>query len=217
RQSASDAYLTPVLDRPNLHIVTDALVRRIVIDHKVATGVEYVSAGRVVTAKAKGEVILTAGAIGSPHLLLVSGVGPGDHLRDVGVDVVLDLPGVGANLHDHPMSTVVYSAAADLPVNPDNMLGQAIGLIETERATDGPDVQLLLIAAPYRSPSLAGPDTGYAIGFSAMTPSSRGRVRLAGPDATTGPLIDPNYLGTERDVDVMAAGLAIARRIGEAD
>ena len=217
RQSAADAYLSPVLDRPNLHIVTDALVRRILIDRKVATGIEYVSAGSVVTAKARSEVILTAGAIGSAHLLLVSGVGPADHLRDVGVDIVLDLPGVGANLHDHPMSTVVYSAKGDLPVNPDNMLGQAIGLIETEHATDGPDLQLLLIAAPYRSPSLPGPDTGYAIGFSAMTPSSRGRIRLAGPDVTTGPLIDPNYLGVERDVDVMAAGLAIARKIGEAD
>jgi choline dehydrogenase len=216
RQSASDAYLTPVLDRPNLHILTDAPVRRILIDQNVATGIEYADAGHSVLAKAKREVILTAGAIGSAHLLLVSGIGPGDHLRDVGVEVVLDLPGVGANLHDHPMSTVVYSAAGELPGNPANMLGQAIGLIETEHATDGPDLQILLIAAPYRTPSLPGPETGYAIGFSAITPTSRGRIRLAGPDPAVSPLIDPNYLGDERDVDVMAAGLRIARNIGSA-
>lgn len=217
RQSASDAYLTPALDRPNLHIVTDARVSRVVIVDKVATGVEYTCGEGSIAAAAKREVILTAGAIGSAHLLLLSGIGPSEHLREVGVDGVLDLPGVGANLHDHPMSTVVYSAAAELPGNPDNMLGQAIGLIETEHATDGPDLQLLLIAAPYRSPSLPGPVTGYAIGFSAITPLSRGEIRLASPDAAVAPLIDPNYLGADRDVDVMAAGLEIARKIGAAD
>lgn len=217
RQSASDAYLTPALDRANLHIVTDARVSRIVIVDRVATGVEYTCADGAGAAGATREVILTAGAIGSAHLLLLSGIGPSDHLREVGVDVVLDLPGVGANLHDHPMSTVVYSAAAELPGNPGNMLGQAIGLIETEHATDGPDLQLLLIAAPYRSPSLPGPDVGYAIGFSAITPMSRGGIRLASRDPAVAPLIDPNYLGVERDVDVMAAGLQIARKIGAAE
>jgi choline dehydrogenase len=217
RQSAADAYLTPAMDRPNLRIVTDAHVRRVIVDDGVATGIEFDCAGASIVARATREVILTAGAIGSAHLLLVSGIGPADHLRDVGVDVVVDLPGVGANLHDHPMSTVVYSAAGDLPGNPDNMLGQAIGLIETEHATDGPDLQLLLIAAPYRTPSLSGPETGYAIGFSAITPMSRGQVRLDSSDSTVSPLIDPNYLGVERDVDVMAAGLEIARKIGDAD
>ncbi|MET0897319.1 MAG: GMC family oxidoreductase N-terminal domain-containing protein [Mycobacterium sp.] len=217
RQSAADAYLRPVLDRANLHVVTDALVRRIIVADGVATGVEYAHTGVDLEARASREVILTAGAIGSAHLLLASGIGPAEHLTDVGVEVVLDLPGVGANLHDHPMSTVVYSAEVDLSTNADNIVGQAIGLVETEHATDGPDLQIVLINLPYASPALAGPASGFAIGFSAMTPRSRGQVRLTSPDITVGPLIDPNYLGVEHDVDVMAAGLAIARQIGEAE
>jgi choline dehydrogenase len=161
-------------------------------------------------------VILTAGAIGSAQLLLVSGIGPADHLREVGAEVVLDLPGVGTNLHDHAMSTVIYSAAAGPSDNPNNMLGQAIGLVETEHATDGPDLQLLLVNRPYSSPALVGPPSGFAIAFSAITPQSRGQLRLASRDITVGPLIDPNYLGCDRDVDVLAAGLAIARQIGQA-
>jgi choline dehydrogenase len=216
RQSAADAYLRPILGRTNLHIATDALARRVVVTNGVATGIEYRSFGTDLQATARREVILTAGAIGSAHLLLASGIGPADHLRDVGVDVVHDLPGVGANLHDHPMSTVAYSTTAEVSSNPDNMVAQAIGLIETEYATDGPDLQVVLINLPYCSPALAGPPSGFAIGFSAITPQSRGQLRLASPDITVGPLIDPNYLGADRDVDVMAAGLAVARQIGAA-
>lgn len=217
RQSAADAYLRPALHRTNLHVVTEAMVSRIVVVDRVATGIEFTTEGTDLVAKARREVILTAGAIGSAHLLLASGIGPADHLRDVGVDVVLDLPGVGANLHDHPMSTVAYSAGTNVAPNPDNMVGQSIGLVETEHATDGPDLQLLLINVPYASPELAGPSSGFAISFSAMTPRSRGWVRLASADVTVGPLIDPNYLGVDRDVDVMTAGLAIARQIGDAE
>jgi choline dehydrogenase len=217
RQSAADAYLAPVLGRMNLHILTDALVHRIVVDDGVATGVEYAHGGADLRATARREVILTAGAIGSAHLLLLSGIGPAGQLREVGVDVVLDLPGVGANLHDHPLSTVVYGTEGGPLGNPDNILGQAIGLIETEHATDGPDLQILLTNVPWCAPSLNTPKAGFSITFAAMTPQSRGRLWLASPDVTIGPLIDPNYLGVERDVEVMAAGLAIARQIGEAD
>ena len=216
RQSAADAYLRPVADRENLYIVTDAVVRRVIIDNGVATGIEYTTAGADWVASARQEVILTAGAIGSAQLLLVSGIGPADHLREVGAEVVLDLPGVGTNLHDHAMSTVVYSAAEGLSDNPNNMSGQAIGLVETEHATDGPDLQLLLVNRPYSSPALVGPPSGFTIAFSAITPQSRGQLRLASRDITVGPLIDPNYLGCDRDVDVLAAGLAIARQIGQA-
>ena len=147
--------------------------------------------------------------------LLASGIGPAQHLREVGVDVVLDLPGVGENLHDHPMSTVLYEAAAELPHNPHNPMGQAVGLIETVHADAGPNLQILVIAAPMRASTLPGPDNGYAVAFSAITPFSRGRVRLADASIAVGPLIDPNYLGDERDVAVMEAGLEIARKIGE--
>ncbi|MCZ4520498.1 GMC family oxidoreductase N-terminal domain-containing protein [Rhodococcus ruber] len=217
RQSASDAYLDQAtLDRPNLHVVTDAMVRRILVADGAATGIEYLRGGYTVRAKATREVILTAGAIGSAHLLLVSGIGPKEHLQDNGIDVVLDLPGVGENLHDHPMSTVLYESTAPLPHNQHNLMGQAIGLVETPGAVAGPNLQILAITAPMRAQTLPGPDNGYAIAFSAVTPFSRGSVRVADKSVSVSPLIDPNYLGDERDVAVMELGLEIARSIGNA-
>lgn len=216
RQSAADAYLDEAtLGRPNLQMVTDALVQRILVTDGVAVGIEYLRDGIATRVHAAREIVVTAGAIGSAQLLLASGIGPAQHLREVGVEVILDLPGVGENLHDHPMSTVLYEAAAPLPHNPHNPMGQAVGLIETVHADAGPNLQILVIAAPMRASTLPGPDNGYAIAFSAITPFSRGRVRLASASMAVGPLIDPNYLGDERDVAVMEAGLEIAKQIGE--
>ena len=219
RLSASDAYLRPVLHRANLHIATDTLVRRLTIHDGVCTGVEYGTGAAATIATANREVILTAGAIGSAKLLMLSGVGPADHLAELGIEVELDLPGVGANLHDHPMSTVVFAHAQPQHSDPHIINGQGVGLVSTEYASDGPDLQLLLIGQPYRSQTLPGPDRdgGFAIAFSAMLPHSRGTVRLASSDYTAGPLIDPNYLADERDRRVMLAGLRIAREIGAAE
>ncbi len=220
RQSAADAYLRPFADRPNLHVVTDSAARRLLIHDGVCTGVEY--GGGVVfatVATARREVILTAGAIGSAQLLMLSGVGPAEHLAEHGIDVELDLPGVGANLHDHPMSTLVFEHKAPLKGNPANIYGQGVGLVRSADDVGDPDLQILLISQPYRSQGLDGPapDGGYAIGFSAMLPHSRGTVRLADSDHRTTPLIDPCYLEDVRDQQVMIAGMAIARRIAAAD
>jgi choline dehydrogenase len=217
RQSSADAYLRPVIDRANLHVVTDTVVSRLAITDGVCTGVEFGAGAGQIAVTATREVVLTAGAIGSAQLLLLSGVGPADQLTELGIDVSVDLPGVGANLHDHPMSTVLYEAAHPLPTNPDNVWGQGIGLVETENSIDGPDLQILLICQPYRAQTLAGPDNGYAIGFSAMLPFSRGSVRLASADPAERAVIDPNYLSDPRDVQVMAEGLRVAREIGRAD
>jgi choline dehydrogenase len=219
RESAADVYLRPIAERSNLTIVTDAMVRRLLINDGICTGVEYASGLRWTVAIAAREVILTAGAIGSAQLLMLSGVGPADQLAELGIEVELDLPGVGANLHDHPMSTIVYEHARPLEGNPQNIWGQGVGLVHTRDDLDGPDLQVLLISQPYRSQSLPGPgpDGGYAIAFSAMLPVSRGSVRLASRDHSVAPLIDPNYLGDERDQKVMIDGLRIARAIGDAD
>jgi choline dehydrogenase len=218
RMSAADAYLRPIANRPNLDIVTDTVVRRLIISDGVCRGVEYEVGTTSVASTAIREVILTAGAIGSAQLLMLSGVGPADHLAEHGIDVEVDLPGVGANLHDHPMSTVVFEHAEALQGDPQNIWGQGVGLVHSAAATDGPDLQVLLISQPYRSQTLPGPDpdNGYAIGFSAMLPKSRGTIRLASRDSTVGPLIDPNYLGDSRDQRVMIDGLRIAQRIGNA-
>lgn len=216
RQSAADAYLgEATLSRPNLRVVTDTVAQRVVVTDGVATGIEYRHGEKTERVRAAREVILTAGAIGTAHLLLASGIGPAQHLHEVGVDVVVDLPGVGENLHDHPMSTVLYEATAEMPHNPHNPMGQAVGLVETIHADAGPNLQILVIAAPMRASTLPGTENGYAVAFSAITPFSRGRVRLADASIAVAPLVDPNYLGDERDVAVMETGLEIAREIGE--
>ncbi|MCZ2829091.1 GMC family oxidoreductase N-terminal domain-containing protein [Modestobacter sp. VKM Ac-2986] len=219
RMSAADAYLRPVAGRANLTIVTDVTVRRLTINDGMCTGVEYGTPTSSTAATALREVVLTAGAIGSAQLLMLSGVGPAEHLTELGIEVELDLPGVGANLHDHPLATIVFEHASPVPGNPENIYGQGVGLVHTRAGLDGPDLQILLISQPYRSPSLPGPgpDGGYAIAFSAMLPHSRGTVRLASRNHLVAPLIDPNYLGEVGDQQVMLAGLRIAREIGAAD
>jgi choline dehydrogenase len=215
RQSAADAYLIPVQDRPNLEIVTQARVRRLTFSGSRCTGVEYTEAGQPRSAACSGEVVLTAGAIGSPHVLLLSGIGPAGQLRQAGVDVVLDLPGVGENLLDHPMSGSVYRAAQPVPFIASNPPGEAVGLIHAQEGAEeeGPDTQIVFVSS---ARDLRLPDTGYTIAFAAMSPHSRGSVRLASADPDAPPLVDPNYLGDERDVRSMLAGLDAARAIGHA-
>jgi choline dehydrogenase len=219
RQSAADAYLRPFADRPNLHIITDSVARQLLIHDGVCSGVEFgegVVFGTV--ALARREVILTAGAIGTPQLLMLSGVGPAEHLAEHGVDVELDLPGVGTNLHDHPMSTLVFEHREPLQGDPSVIYGQGVGLVRSSDDVEHPDLQVLLISQPYRAQTLDGPapDGGYAIGFSAMLPHSRGTVRLADRDHRSAPLIDPKYLDDVRDQQVMVAGVRIAREIADA-
>ena len=111
RWSSADAYLHPAERRPNLTVRTGALTTRVLVEGGRATGVEYRAGGQVHTVRATREVVLSGGAINSPQLLMLSGIGPADHLREVGVDVVHDLPGVGGGLQDHPLVPMVYTCA----------------------------------------------------------------------------------------------------------
>ena len=215
RQSAADAYLRPVLSRPNLTVVTDARVRRLIIENGRCCGVEYAAGSQLLQADAVSEVVLTAGTIGSAQLLMTSGIGPASHLRDLGIDVVTDAPGVGQNLQDHPMSSVVFKASeAASPAVRGRDHNAFMALLRTDLAAVEPDIQLVFIDAPYFSPALNGPADAYAILPSLMTPLSRGSVRLADPDITVPPLIDPNYLGDQVDVDRLLSGLRMASEIG---
>ena len=148
RQSAADGYLRPVLDRPNLTVVTDARVRSLTVYGTRCTGVVYSLNGGLRSADATREVVLCAGAIGSPHLLQLSGIGPADALRRHGVDVVGDLPGVGDNLTDHPLGTVVYTPAKPMPTGSENH-GRVFAALRTDSALDAPDIQFLFIDAPF--------------------------------------------------------------------
>jgi choline dehydrogenase len=162
--------------------------------------------------------VLCAGTIGSAQLLMLSGVGPQSHLRDVGVEVVLDLPGVGANLHDHPLAGLLYRAAR--PGSPPrNNHGEVVGLIRSSPTAEvAPDLQVLFTDLALASLSGADvrPEDGYAMGVSVMQPHSRGTVRLSGPNPQDSPVIDPNYFGDDRDMQTMITGLRLAREIGAA-
>jgi choline dehydrogenase len=215
RQTVADAYLRPVLGRPNLTVATSALARRLLFSEGRCTDVEYTTDAGTVRAEAAGEVIVTAGAINTPQLLMVSGIGPAEQLREFGIDVVADRPGVGANLQEHPTSSTVFEAAGDaLPELTSGKWDMFTVRVRTDPAVAEPDLQIACLTVPYHSPAFEGPAAGYTVGVGMLTPESRGSVRLAGPDVETRPLVDPNYLGDQRDVERMLAGLRIARTIG---
>ena len=213
RQRAADAYLVPALRRPNLDLVTGAVMKRVLIENGRCTGIEYrQDTGQSVTVHA-GEVVLAAGGIGSPQLLMLSGLGPRAHLRKVGVNVVRDLPAVGSNLQDHPLTGVIYQSKRSVPAAKNNH-GEVMGVIHTTRQVAAPNLQILLVD----SAAVVGldvPDT-YLIGVCPVQPHSRGTVRLAGPDPELAPIVDPNYLSDDRDMQTMLDGFQIARAIGTA-
>ncbi|MFE8953504.1 GMC family oxidoreductase [Streptomyces althioticus] len=217
RQNAADAYLRPVLHRPNLTVTTDALVHRLHLSNGRCTGVEYSTGDShsTVLADSSTEVVLTAGAIGSAQLLMLSGIGPQAHLSELGIDVTLDLPGVGTGLHDHPIGYVIHHSAQPVPAGANNH-GEAHGLLRTDAAADGPDLQMFFVDIPIPIPSAEVPEMGhgYAIGVSPMRPHSRGTVRLASAEPGALPRVDPNYFGDDRDLATMVHGLRMAREVG---
>jgi choline dehydrogenase len=214
RQSAADAYLIPAAGRANLTIVDNAPVRRLLLEHGGCQGVEYTRHGQVHKAFADGEVILAAGVIGTPQVLLLSGVGPGPHLRDLGVEVAVDLPGVGANLHDHPKSQVVYTTSSAVRTG---IYARKPHVLLRSNPSTAPDLQVIFIDVPIHPRWRPGTENGYSVVFSLMTPTSRGTVRLASTDPRQAPLIDPNYLSEDSDIERMLVGLGVARHIGSAN
>ncbi|MFI7614585.1 GMC family oxidoreductase [Nonomuraea terrae] len=214
RQSGADAYLAPALGRPNLRVVTGALVHRLRIAGGRCTGVDYSAGGRREFAVCSGEVMPAAGTIGSAQLLMRSGIGPSAHLREHGIDVVADLPGVGENLHDHPVANVVYRSARPIPPGTHNH-AEAFGLVRSDPVLDAPDLQLLFIDGPGHVPD-AGAGEGYTIGVALMRPFSRGTVRLGSPVPGAPPVLDPGYYSDDRDLAIVVRGLRMAHRIGDA-
>lgn len=215
RQSTAAAYLHPVAHRPNLTISTESRARHLRFEGNRCVGVDFERGGRLVTAHADTEVVLSAGAVDSPRLLLLSGVGPAAELRAADVTVVHDLPGVGRNLHDHPLCGVVYESAQPVPAGQTN-LAEASMLWRSDDTLTGPDMQLMFIHVPFHLPHLVTPVNSFTFGI-ATVPDARGSIRLAGPDPATAPLIDPNYLGAESDVQRMMHGLAVAREIAASE
>jgi choline dehydrogenase len=210
RQSAADAYLTPKLADRNLTVVTDAHVRQLIMDGSRCRGARYAKSGQSHDIYAEREVILCAGAIGSPVVLMLSGIGPAAELRKHAVPVVVDLPGVGENLQDHPMAWVSYGAMCSFEETP---FRRPHVLTRSDEQAD-PDL-LVMFADAAIDPHWRGASPGLSVAFSVVRPASRGSVRLGGPDPSDPLLIDPAYLTERSDVDRMVLALRLAREIAD--
>jgi choline dehydrogenase-like flavoprotein len=236
RYSSSIGYLKS--DQANLRVETGVTVSRVVIENGRATGVEVLTKAGPQTIRATKEVVLAAGVFGSAQLLMLSGVGPAEHLREKGIEVKSDLP-VGDNLHDHmfvPMTyltkdavnrgTAGYFAAG---VVKETLKGgtwvgrtvfEAMGFVRSSMATEIPDIQLLALPWSYPFPNQDAPvrhavDTRPALTVMAtlIYPESRGTLRLASADPTAAPLIDPGYLTEKRDTDTLLEAMKLTREV----
>ncbi|MGE5200855.1 MAG: GMC family oxidoreductase [Acidobacteriota bacterium] len=237
RWSTARAYLRPARQRANLTVVTRATTRRVLFEGNAAVGVEYRHEGRDVVARARGEVILSAGAFGSPQILQLSGIGPGALLREHGIDVLRDRPSVGADLQDHLQARMLYRVSKPVTLNDvvnrfdRKMLaglryflfrkgpmavsaGYAGGFFRTDPRLETPDVQahLLLFSADKPGGNLH-PWPGMTASICQLRPESRGWVRVKSADAADAPEIRLNYLATDGDKRTMVEGLKLLRRI----
>jgi choline dehydrogenase len=231
RCSAANAYLHPAMSRPNLTVHTGALVTKVLIEGDHASGVSYLRQGQAETARASAEVILCGGAVNSPQLLMLSGIGPADHLIEAGIDVVADSPGVGANLSDHPAVPVIWSTprvrglweksgnAGALrwrfthrgPLT--SNVAESGGFAHSEPGLSAPDLQLHVLPAPYRDQGLADPaQRAMTVLVGLVDVRSRGRIMLRSADPRHRPAVDPGYLSDgDADARALVAGLKMAR------
>jgi choline dehydrogenase len=237
RCSTAVGYLRPALRRPNLQVTTDTLAERVLFDGRRATGVRLRKGGRAFTVRSGRETILAGGSVNSPQLLMLSGVGPAEHLREVGVAPVHDLPGVGQNLQDHYGGQITWKCRYPITMN-DVMLsrrrrmteglrwllfrngplsvpaGQA-GLFTRILETSGtPDLQFLFqtFSGGYYEDGLFK-FSGFANFLCALRPRSRGAMALASADPSVPPRLSPNYFSDEADRKVLVEGFKLARRM----
>jgi choline dehydrogenase len=233
RWSAADAFLRPVAKRPNLDIVTGALVTGIDLDGTRATAVRWRDRrGREKSARAGRDIVLAAGAIGSPHLLLLSGIGPADDLREAGVEVRHDLPGVGRNLQDHPFVSLIWEVSegrtlykADSPKHMAEWLlrrsgpltssvAEVCAFVRTRPGLPAADVQFHMGAAYYEDHGHEEFDGDAAVIAPVLvSPKARGKLWLGSADPAAKPRILTNALSDPDDVASLVAGMELAREI----
>jgi choline dehydrogenase len=212
RCSAADAFLRPALGRPNLTVLTGATVERVLLDGDTAVGVELTRAGARHRIGADAEVVLSAGTLASPRLLMLSGIGPADHLRACGVDPLVDLPGVGRDLQDHLLFGVGWESLVDLPFP--QLLAEAGLFTRTVAAPSaGPDLQFFAGPVQFMDDSYKTDGPGFTFAPILVAPRSRGTVTLDPVDPTGPPVVDPHYLDAGEDVDALVEGIALARDV----
>ena len=237
RCSAAKGYLKPAFGRKNLTIKTKVMVEKVLFEDKRAVGVQLREKKQGVTIKAKREVLVCGGAINSPQLLMLSGIGPQDHLKDKGIHPIVDLPGVGQNLQDH-LDAIVQNHceakkgyAVALSALPQYIkatfqyamkrlgifssnIAEAGGFVRSSQATDRPDLQFHFLPAILQD---HGRQTafgyGYGVHVCCLYPKSRGSITLASSHPADHPVIQPNYLDAEEDRQVMIDGVRQARKI----
>jgi choline dehydrogenase len=213
RVTAGSAFITPNRNRPNLRLITGARATRLVFDDDRVCGVDYIGTNGAATLRAEREVILCAGAYETPKLMMLSGLGPADHLREHGIDVVCDLPGVGANLQDHMLFGVGYESL--VPLDPPEMLAEA-GLFTWTGGGDrraSPDLQYFFGPIQFVPQAYMTSNPGFTFAPILAQPASRGTVRLASDDPTVNARVDPQYLSREEDWAVLEYGLRYAREL----
>ena len=235
RSSAARAYLRPAMGRPNLTVMTHVLTRRVVVEGNRAAGVEIERNGDSEPIRARREVILSAGAIGSPHLLWVSGIGAGDELRSAGIDVVCDLPGVGKTLQDHIEVLVQYECTQPISlfgamtpwgkvklglewILTKKGLGASThfevgGFIRTRDDAPHPDLQYHYLPLGITYEGALQKAHAFQAHLDTCRPTSRGRLSFTSDDIAVAPRIDPNYLDTEEDRRDFREGIRKTREI----
>ncbi len=242
RWSAAKGYLAPVKDRQNLTIITHAQVETIIFKNKRACGISYVNRGKSHTVNARREIILCGGAINSPQLLMLSGVGPADHLKTYDIPVIADCPQAGKNLQDHLDHLLQWTITAPVSLNryglfPYNITAglqwaltssgagtyapTVVGaFLKSRPELVAPDIQLHFIAGyglPHGIEDKArAKQHGYSIHMCQLRPESRGSIKLKSPHATDAPAIDPGYLSASEDIETVLTGIEMAKRIGNA-
>ena len=240
RCSTAVGYLRPAMGRANLRLITGALVLRIVFEGRRAVGVEYSTGGAATVARAEAEVLVTSGAIGTPKLMLLSGVGPAAHLARHGIAVVQDLPGVGQNLTDHFGIDIVaelyrhesldkykklhwmlwagaqYAMFKSGPATSNVVEGGAFWYANGPGSTPVPDLQFHFLCgagAEAGVPSVPKGSSGVTLNSYALRPKSRGSVTLRSSDPRAMPVVDPNFLADADDLRIAVEGVRISREI----
>jgi len=235
RCSAADAYLRPAMARPNLEVKTDTRATKVVVEGGRAAGVRYLQRGSEETAYVHGEVILCAGTVGSPQLLMLSGIGHADHLRELGIIVMVDSPGVGANLSDHPVVPAMWrtpkvpalwekSSTKNLfrwqlrhsgPFT--SNIAESGGFSRTRPSLSAPDLQWHALPTPFLNQGLGDPQTrAFTLLITLVDVGSRGRIRLRSTDPRHKPAIDPAYLSDSTDIAPLVEGVRMAREFAVA-
>jgi choline dehydrogenase len=218
RHSTADAYLRPALSRDNVEVETGARVTSLRFDGQRVVGLTFEQDGQEREVDATEEVILSAGAFGSPHLLLLAGVGDSEHLKEHDIDVKANLPGVGKNLQDHLLAVVTYQSEKSIDLGPSDHFSQNIALERLEPDSPTPDLYIMLNCALYMNHGFDNPEgvQGFSFAFHSTDPKSEGELTLRTADPLDEPRIDMGYLRDERDLDELVHGVKRAREIGEA-